>query len=320
MRRPALGIGCGVLVLLATEPCLAVSKLGLELDACAELSEHALREHLELELATLGLADTAAQLQLRCHETSVTIELRRDAAAPSYPIEVRVELRDTAKAARERLVALAASELIAQAERAQQPSPRPAPAVAAQPKPDGAPSNVDHPPRSRNERASVALLLAGTVARHGDPKATLWGGSLGVSWSLSQTWSLLLETHLERGQQSLDSADVRWTSFSGFLGGGASTSLGPLRLFAGLGARAGWLALAATAPAPDEGQSLTAPWAGVAAPLRAAFDLGGAVAPYLGAEAGYVLLPVRGTLDDGSALTQQRGPWLGASLGALVRL
>jgi hypothetical protein len=71
---------------------------------------------------------------------------------------------------------------------------------------------------------------------------------------------------------------------------------------------------------PYEGLSFTAPWAGVAVPVRVAFDLGGFVLPFVGGEAGYVLAPVRGKVTDGGVLVEQRGPWLSGSVGVAVAL
>jgi hypothetical protein len=84
--------------------------------------------------------------------------------------------------------------------------------------------------------------------------------------------------------------------------------------------RAGWLTLSADASSPNSGRSLTAAWAGAALPLRVALATGGAVWPFAGAELGYVVLPVRGRASDGRLLVEQRGAWLGASLGLSVEL
>jgi hypothetical protein len=55
--------------------------------------------------------------------------------------------------------------------------------------------------------------------------------------------------------------------------------------------------------------------------------LGGFVAPFLGVEAGYVALPVRGQVDDATGspdarrvLVEQRGAWLSGSVGLAVAL
>jgi hypothetical protein len=302
----------------------AESGVGLELRACPELSESVLREHLDLELATLALSRADARLVLRCEQSWVVIELHR-ASGSSYPVQVRVELRDTAKAARERLVALSASELIAQAERAgANPSPPP---IA---RPVGRELTTAPPPSERTplaKRPRRELFVAGNAALQGRPQATLWGGSLGTRWGVTHTWSVLFDTRFERGHESLPLADVRWTMLSGFVGAGANADAGPLRLSAGVGARAGWLALAANAQRPNEGRSFTAPWAGIAVPLRAALDVGGIVSPFVGAEVGYVALPVHGQVEDATgapgtqvALVEQRGVWVSVSVGVAVAL
>jgi hypothetical protein len=130
----------------------------------------------------------------------------------------------------------------------------------------------------------------------------------------------VLDTQLARGRESLPLADVRWTMLCGFAGGALGTELGRLRVSVALGVRAGWLTLAAEAKAPNTGQSMTAPWAGAALPLRVAFDTGAALSPFVAAEAGYVTLPVRGRVEDGPLLVEQRGPWLGGSVGLAVEL
>ncbi len=321
MSRALLVLAAGALALsLSVRAHAAEGGVGLELRECPTLSESTLREHLDLELATLELSHADARLVLRCEQTSVAIELYR-ASGASFPVQARVELRDTAKAARGRLVALAASELVAQAERARASEPDRA-VVRSEPAPKPARANADRAERAQTTqtRPRIELFVAGNAAVNGEPKAALWGGSLGTRWGLTRTWSVLLDTRFERGQEHVPLADVRWTSLSGFAGAGAEVDAGPLRLSAGLGVRAGWLALAATTPLPNEGLSFTAPWAGVAVPLRLAFDVGGFVSPFVGAEVGYVVVPVRGNVKGGSALVAQRGVWLSGSVGVAVAL
>ncbi len=320
MRRSSPIFGAFALaVSLSVAAHAAASGVEVELRDCPGLSEAALREHLDLELATLELASVDARLVLRCDQTSVAVELYR-ASGASYPVQARVELRDTAKAARERLVALAASELVAQAERARvSAAARPLTALEsrsdrAQPAPERAVGRA-----ATQARPRIELFVAGNAAFSGQPRAALWGGSLGTRWGLTRSWSVLFDTRFERGQESLQRTDVRWTSLSGFAGADLSANGGPLRFSAGLGARAGWLALAASTPLPNEGRSLTAPWVGVALPVRLAFDVGSFVAPFVGVELGYVVVPVRG-LDDGRVLIAQRGPWLSGSVGVAVAL
>jgi hypothetical protein len=302
---------------------LILGRVTVELSACGELSEATVREHLALELSTLDLSAADARLALRCERSSVLVELRR-ASGERYPIEVRVELRGTAEGARERLIALAASELVAQAERARedaktreraQQSAASVPAARRAARGD-APSRPPAPERARR----VELWAAGSAALDGKPGGVLWGGSLGTSLGIGRRWSVLLDTRVERGGEALPLADVRWTVLSGFAGAGGHAVVGPLQLTLGFGARVGWLSLAADAAAPNEGRSFTAPWAGVAAPFRLALDWGGGLAPFLGAEAGLVTLPVRGRASDRSLLVEQRGSWLAVSLGFVIAL
>lgn len=315
MRLVVRSLACAWAAALWATPAAAVqSRVGLELQGCTELSESSLREHLDLELATLALSEVTARLVLSCEPSAVTIELYR-ASGERYSVAVRVELRDTAKGARERLVALAATELLAQAERAEQPLP-----VAPTEKAPAPPVKAEQSRVAPAAGPRIEVVLAANAALQGTPGATLWGGSLGTRWGLGRSWALLLDTRFERGDESLRLASVRWTSLSGFVGAGATSDVGPLRLALGLGGRAGWLALAATAPRPDQGQSLTAPWAGLALPAWVGWGVGGVLAPFVGVEAGYVILPVRGNVDDGSLLVEQRGPWLSASVGVAVAL
>jgi hypothetical protein len=148
----------------------------------------------------------------------------------------------------------------------------------------------------------------------------LWGGSLGALLGVAPGWSVLLDTRFERGSLPSALADVRWSVLSGFVGAQLRTELGWLQPSLAVGLRAGWLALEARAVAPNEGRSLTAPWAGLALPLRLGAELAGGILPFIGAECGYVFVPVRGSVDDGSTLAEQRGPWLAANVGVGLRL
>ena len=321
-------LGCCLLgaCLLASWPARALaseSRVALELRDCEVLSENALREHLELELSTLGLGSAEARLVLRCEPSSVAIELFQSSGV-RYAVAVRVELGDTAKAARERLVALAATELLAQAERARAAQPtsneRPAPPPRATAASDASPAGQAAAGAKTKPRPRIELFVAGHAALDGAPRAALWGGSLGTRWGLTRSWSVLIDTRFERGQEKVSLADVRWTLLSGFAGAAANTQAGSWGLAAGLGIRAGWLALDASARAPNEGLGFTAPWAGVAAPLRIAFDAGGFVLPFIGGEVGYVLAPVRGRVKYGEVLVEQSGLWLSGSVGVAVAL
>ena len=306
---------CVLASLGRTGGAAAGGHVGLNLRDCSAvggLDERALREHLQLELVTLQLEQSQATLSVRCEQGAASIALERT-PGDRYPIQVRVELRDTAKAARERLVALAATELLSQAEQA----PLNETSVAAWPMPAPRVDRVDDlareeaAPRSR----PVELFVAANAALDGAPKTALWGGSLGTLVGLGQRWSLLFDARFERGVTRQALLDVRWSVLSGFAGAVARGELGWLDVALGGGARAGWLTLDATARAPHEGSSFTAPWAGLALPLRLSTELAGRAVPFVGVEAGYVLLPVRGSSSAGEPLVEQKGPWVSCSAG-----
>lgn len=303
------------LALLATlaNASRARAEVTLELAECGLLSEAQLREHLSLELATLGLDRAQLGLRLRCEGSRVTAEVVRSSGAP-YPTRARVELQGTAIAERERLVVLAASELIAQAERAEpEPTTKRPVAAAARPDHEHARESVE-----RVRRPARELFIAANTAWQGSSGTTLWGGALGARLALRRSLLVLLDTRLERGSTSVSLADVRWSSLSGFAGLGLGTELSRLQLSMGAGVRAGWLALEASAHAPNDGASVTAPWAGVALPVRAAF--GDRFRPFIGAEAGWIFLPVRGSSTRGQLLLAQRGAWFSGSVGVGVSL
>ena len=298
------------LALLAT---LAVASHGraevaLKLADCPLLSEAQLREHLSLELATLSLDRAELSLRLRCEGSLVTAEVAQSSGV-IYPTRARVELQGTAIGERERLVVLAASELIAQVERAE-PEP-----VAKQPA-----AEPTTPPRavSQSKPRAHELFVAANTALQGSSSTALWGGAVGARLGFGHRLLLLLDTRFEHGSRSLSLADVSSTSLSGFAGLGLGAELSRLQLSVGAGVRAGWLELDGTAHAPNEGASMTAPWAGLALPLRAAF--GERLRPFIGAEAGWVFLPVRGRSTQGQLLLAQRGAWFSGSVGLGVSL
>ncbi len=289
----------------------------LTLVDCGSLSQAALGEHLSLELATLGLSDTSARLTLRCEPGRIVVLLA--GRGDQSPVSAVIELRDTAPSARERLLALAASELVAQAERAHPPEPprQAAPASARGSRPEEQPRRA--PSRDSRRRSTGELSAAVAVVSAGEPRSFLWGGQLGTRVGLGEHAALMLDGRFERGSDGLALADVRRTSLSGLIGASARGQTGPIELSAGLGLRAGWLSLLASPRGPHEGGNLTAPWAGLALPMRAALASGG-VRPFAAAELGIVTLPVRGTTDDDAVLVAHRGVWLAVSLGVALRL
>ncbi|HVY30840.1 MAG TPA: hypothetical protein VHB79_29980 [Polyangiaceae bacterium] len=326
MKRAVIALSAALAAALSWPQAAhaADAHVELQLEACSELSESALREHLAIELATLGLDAEATHLTLRCEQGAVAIQVYR-VDGTLYPIASRVALGDTARGARERLVALAASELTAQAAREEREAR--AAREAQTPKrstllatPPIVPERDEAPPRPRNAPRRVELSLGGSGASTGSPRTWLWGGVLGARFGVGERGSVVVDVALQRGSERVELAEVRWTKLDAFAGGAVGGELGPLRLSGGLGVRAGWLTLAASAASPNTGQSLTAPWAGPALPLRLALATGASVLPFVAGEAGYVALPVRGRASDGRLLLEQRGFWLGGSVGLLLEL
>jgi hypothetical protein len=285
----------------------------ITLEGCESLSLEALRKHLSLELSTLGLPGALPGLTLRCRGSEALIVITAEPSQTS-PSPTRVELADTAPGARERLVALAATELLAQWDRSPAPTKESQPSKPAVPSPPPEIRSETHSARPARPRR-LELSAAGTAATLGSPRAILGGAALGARVPFGSRWSLWLDSRWERGKDALPLADVRWSLGSAFVGVGATARVGVLELSSGLGARAGWLSLSASAVSPNRGQSLTAPWLGAALPLRALVRAGAVVQPFVGVEVGYVALPVRGLTSDGQSLVEHDGVWLSASLG-----
>jgi len=305
VRSASVGALLGVWLL-----CGLAHGAELHLRDCDTLSQASLREQLELELATLSLTEVEARLLLRCEGTKVLVELYR-ADASQAPALTTVELGDMERGARERLLALSLSELVAQAEKPRQP-----PALL----PNAAPAPALQKRRGVPARSRVALEVAATAAKHGRPSAGLWGGALGARFGFSPQWGIGLESRVERGSVGVPRGTLRWSLLTGFVGLLVRTELGSCEASVGLGVRAGSLTWTVTADAPLAGRSLTAVWGGVALPLRVALNVGGKVQPFVGAELGYVSFPVRGNVSDGSVLVTERGLWLGASAGLALPL
>lgn len=319
--RPAWAALCAIF--LAAGPARAQpAELTLELDGCVALDEPTLRELVELELETLGISPRASTLRIRCDANLAMIRLRRNSGA-WFPIEVRVELGDTAEGARSRLVALAATELLAGAARSREPETIPTTAARTPEVPKAAPTERDERTEESRKRppaaGSIALHATGNVAIMGDPATGLVGASLGAALGLGHTWSFLLDAGYARGVVQTGLADVRWSSWSAFAGPLATHRIGRLSLGAALGLRGGRLSLSADAAQPHEGRRLAAPWVGVAVPFRVEVEIVSALSGLLVLEGGYVLSPVRGNGDDGRAVSAHRGVWATCGAGVAIR-
>jgi hypothetical protein len=304
---------------LAAAPAAAGSGFSLVQKDCPELDEHTLRELVELELRTLSVSDSRVHIEISCSGEIAAVSLT-DADGHLYPIASRVDFSKAGRGARERLVALAATELVAQAEHAERESAAPpkkaaAPPVAVSAGVEARPSGEGAPPSVRNgdgvPPTELALVAVGTVT--GTPTTVLGGGALSVRVGIAGPWVAAFDVRVDTGTSDSGTAKVTWT----MLGGSAALlferRLGVARLGVGAGARAAHLGLEANAITPDTGHTVTGAWFGPMLPARASFALGASVALVATLEAGYVALPVRGTDDAGTPLVEADGPW--ASLG-----
>ncbi len=304
---------------LWTAPASA-QQTSVELDtsACPLLDGDSLEQLIALELETLALTASSARLSISCDSHVATLILR-DAGGRVFPVQVRVELGGTRHGARERLVALSVTELMAQAERAgwetAQPSePSPSAPAAKRELDVESPRSASGASAAKTSRPELFAGVSGSLM--GKPSTVLLGGGLGAHLPLSEPWGLMMDVRLERGVTATALADVDWTLLSGSLALFLETRSGAWRFGAGAGLRAARLLLSARAEPPDAGQQLSGVWLGAALPLRAAFELSGHVALSAGLESGYVIVPLRGTVDDGTMLVEARGPWATMTLGA----
>lgn len=311
MRLGALSIGCAV-ALSAPGAGAHPGRLALDQHECAALDGVALAELVEIELGTLSLADTAARLRIRCAGDVATVSLV-DAEGRTFPVESRVDFSRAGPGARERLVALAATELIAQAERAgrqREGTPAPRERAATRPEPAATPA-----PAARDRRVPRWEVSAAAMATVTGAPATLLGGvAAGARVFVAPPWSAAFDLRAERGATDAGEARVSWT----LLGGSAAALFGPRIASAGAGFRVERLSLNATATAPDVGRKVTGTWAGPFLTARTTVELAAHVAFLAFLEAGYTTLPVSGTVDGGDSVVTVDGPWgtLGLGLAA----
>jgi hypothetical protein len=277
---------------------------------CPSLDEQALRELVLLELRTLSVSGDGMRVEITCTGDVAAVTLT-DTRGQTYPIASRVDFARADPGARERLVALATTELVEQADRAdhaEQARPQPTPRPVERREPEPAKTGREAAPRTE-----LALLGVGTVL--GSPTTLLAGGALSARFTLAGPWAAALDARLEGGATDAESARVSWTSFGGSAALLYVHRFGTVTLGAGAGARAGRLRLEATVDSPDRGRALSGTWLGPMIPLRASFVLARHVALVGTAEAGHVALPVRGNSTDGSSVARAEGPWISLGVG-----
>ena len=319
----------------APPPAAGPSGVALVQKDCPELDEHALRELVELELRTLSVTDSHVRVEIACSNDVAVVSLT-DADGSSYPIASRVDFSKAGAGARERLIAIAATELVAQAERAARSNAaekekeerkereqererqriRAASVAAAgpghaEPSPkDAAPGAKGHDEESRIE---LSLLAVGTVT--GTPTTFLGGGALGLRVGIVGPWAAVFDVRFDGGATDTVPARVVWTMLGGSAAFLFEQHLGVAHLGVGAGVRAAHLTLDASAPAPDSGRALSGAWLGPILPVRARFLLLPPVALVVMLEGGYVTLPVRGVVEGGEPIVLADGPWISLGVG-----
>ena len=290
----------------------ARAKSAIELDGCDPLDRELLVELFELELRTLKLDQSHFELVVSCEGESATIRVLQ-AVTGATPARTSVDLSRTAPEARERLVALAASELLAQAERERREE---APAPQAEPAPPPRPPLFVALPRPK---PLPALLVGASATRMGDPRTVLWGALLGMQAPLPGPLSLGVDTRYAWGTTETPLASVDWTLLSAAIELAVEGLADPFTITLGPSLRGGWVALEAQAESPARGDRVTGPWLAGAGVLRFAPQLERHVLLFAGLEVGCVLVPVRGTVDDGPTLVSADGCFVGGSACAGYR-
>ncbi len=304
---------------LASEPA-KLQAVELVLSGCEGLDEAETRKLLDMELATLGVtapADTT--IEVACTADDARIRLLH-AGQQLLPIEVHVQMAVTEEGARPRLIALAASELAAQAaRRATEPPPAAAEKPAAKSPPPAGREASKAPPPDRH--LALAPFIAARLRRTGDPATSLVGGSTGLEVGIAPQVSLGFEARAERGSTELSTAKVEWKAFTVAALVYVGAAWGPLDCAIGAGAEVGRLELDAEAlVANARGQALSGPWGGPLVSLRLRTPNTRGVFVRTSAEAGLVTLPVRGSLDGAGVLVDASGVWLAGSLGIGISL
>lgn len=328
-------LGLGSVAVAAPPPAVGPSGVALVQKDCPELDEHALRELFELELRTLSVTDSRVRVEIACSNDVAVVSLT-DAEGSPYPIASRVDFSKAGAGARERLIALAATELVAQAEhasrsnaaekaertereqeqererqRAQAAATAAAEPGRAEPSPkDAAPAANGHDEEPRTE---LSLLAVGTVT--GTPTTFLGGGALGVRVRIVGPWAAVFDVRLDGGATDTVPARVVWTMLGGSAAFLFEQRLGVAHLGVGAGVRVAHLTLDASAPVPDSGRTVSGVWLGPILPVRARFLLAPPIALLVTLEGGYVTLPVRGVVEGGEPIVEADGPFISLGVG-----
>ena len=315
-------------VLCRPAPALGAEPL-VDLVGCSSISAAATSELLAIELNTLGIAVTPRmRWTVRCHEQRATVQIH---GLPALPEEVPgetasehpdasdvnasadVDLSSTDEAAWPRLIAISASELVEQVKRT---ATMRAPNVASATNESSVRVQLVNWAVKTKGKAQYLPWLGLSLGHEGDPGTNLFGGSLGVERRLGSVGLLGMDVRSQWGKTSLREVNVSWQLTSFALAGGVAMDLGAIIVDVMGGARIGRIALRGEATTSDlSGRRLVGATAGPIALARLRRDLSKKVFVGLAWEAGYGLLPVRGSYDGAAPLLTVKGLWANANLG-----
>jgi hypothetical protein len=228
------------------------------------------------------------------------------------PLEVRMTLGATERGSLARLLALRISEQLTA------PPPAPPAPPPPPPPPPAAPEERTIQPELPFTRGAVSL--SATTRRVGKPAAWLGGIALGYLAPLQRRLAVKASVDLALGSVQTDLAAVTWRELGAAVALLARLDTRHLDAGIGPGFRGAFTWLSARdVDAQHAGRALSAAWAG---PLLLAHLGVHGQSPWqalLELEAGYVVMPIRGQLDDERTLLSISGAWLAARAGAAYR-
>ena len=305
MPRPLL-----VFALLLGGSRLAAAAPRLDVAGCPPSLSRGLERFVAIELEPLIDDSDEIDVQVDCAEDTVVVLVSVDGRTQSRSMD----LRTIAPSVRGRVVALTAAELVREIGALPPPAPPP--------EPTSPPAPVDRaPPAPPPRRTSVGELEAFFQAAQFDLNGDLvLGGGLRFAYTGFGPWRLALDFGASTFERASELGSARLVLAGLGARVGHSLPLGELGLELGAGGRVGVARISATSDDADAtAGSVSGPWgapllfAGLAAPLGGAWRLG------LDAEFGYVVLPVRGMIQDGEDIEVDE-LWTALSLGLAVEL
>jgi hypothetical protein len=306
-RRAALA---AALLLSSSAAARAVEQtppLALALTGCERYDEARLRELVSIEMGTIAArgaapAGATADVRVACAGDGATIALAPGAGVRAT--QSQLDLSAAEPATRERLLALAITEVVAQGWAAP-----PAPAPVAPP-----PAAVVAQPAPAVEPASFGVF-AGTSARlMASPATWLAGVDVGVARAVSRWAAVVLDARGEAGEGDTAIARVGWRQLTvtGALALGVTRSRWAAHLAPGWSV--GWAWLTGRPEAPAAGAGVSGAWSGPSLTLRARRDVGQRAFVALELASGYVTRRLVGLVNDERPIFEVRGAWALAGL------